>query len=101
MLGAAVAFIVAKCDVWPRAPTENLVIVIAREARMKSFSFGRSKVSQAGPCYVIAEIGHNHQGSVEICKKLFDAAAQYGTNCVKLQKRDNRSLYTKAYYDRP
>lgn len=67
---------------------------------MKSFTFGRSKVSDSGPCYVIAEVGHNHQGSVDTCKKLFDAAAQFGSNCVKLQKRDNRSLYTKAYYDR-
>ena len=52
-------------------------------------------------CWVIAEVGHNHQGSVEQCKKLFAAAAACGVNAVKLQKRENRSLYTRVYYDRP
>ncbi len=52
-------------------------------------------------CYVIAEIGHNHMGSVETCKELFQAAKYCGVNAVKLQKRDNRSLYTHAFYDRP
>ena len=52
-------------------------------------------------CFVIAEIGHNHQGSVETCRQLFEAAKQSGVSAVKLQKRDNRSLYTKDYYDSP
>jgi N-acetylneuraminate synthase/sialic acid synthase len=52
-------------------------------------------------CYVIAEIGHNHQGSLEQCKKMFDVAVECGANAVKLQKRDNRSLFTQAMYDSP
>ena len=52
-------------------------------------------------CYVIAEIGHNHQGSLEKAKQLFLAAKECGVNAVKLQKRDNRSLYTRAVYDMP
>ena len=52
-------------------------------------------------CWVIAEIGHNHQGSVEKCKALFDAAKESGASAVKLQKRDNRSLYTREAFDRP
>ena len=50
-------------------------------------------------CYLIAEIGHNHQGQVEQCKQLFKAAKEAGANAVKLQKRDNRALFTKAMYD--
>jgi len=50
-------------------------------------------------CYVIAEIGANHMGGLEVCKELFELAAKCGCNAVKLQKRDNKSLYTKALYD--
>jgi N-acetylneuraminate synthase/sialic acid synthase len=50
---------------------------------------------------VIAEIGHNHGGSLEECKKLFKAAAEAGAQAVKLHKRDNASLYTQEMFDRP
>lgn len=52
-------------------------------------------------CYVIAEIGHNHQGSLEKAKELFLRAKECGVDAVKLQKRDNRTLYTKAMYEMP
>jgi sialic acid synthase len=58
-------------------------------------------ISDDSECYVIAEIGSNHQGEVEKAKKLFHAAHECGANAVKLQKRDNRSLYTRALYDAP
>lgn len=59
------------------------------------------QVSDNADCYVIAEIGHNHQGSIDKCKELFKEAKNCGVNAVKLQKRDNRSLYTRAAYDKP
>jgi len=52
-------------------------------------------------CYVVAEIGHNHQGNVETAKELFRLAKECGANAVKLQKRDNRSLYTRELYNKP
>ena len=51
--------------------------------------------------YVIAEIGHNHQGNLDICKQMFDAAKWAGCNAVKLQKRDNKTLYTEEFYNSP
>jgi sialic acid synthase len=53
------------------------------------------------PCYVIAEIGHNHQGDVEQAKRLIDAAKDCGANAVKLQKRSNQTLYTREFYEQP
>src|ERR671935_2339804 len=52
-------------------------------------------------CYVIAEIGHNHQGNVEKARELFREAKLAGAHAVKLQKRDNRGLYTSAAYNKP
>ena len=57
-------------------------------------------INDASDCYVIAEIGHNHQGSLQTAKELFRQAKACGANAVKLQKRDNRGLYTKAAYEK-
>jgi N-acetylneuraminate synthase/sialic acid synthase len=59
------------------------------------------EIHDGSHCYVIAEIGHNHQGSVEQAKQMFKAAAECGAHAVKLQKRDNRNLYTRDAFNRP
>jgi N-acetylneuraminate synthase/sialic acid synthase len=59
------------------------------------------RISDDGDCFVIAEIGHNHQGSVEKAKELFRAAKDCGVDAVKLQKRDNRTLFTREAFDAP
>jgi sialic acid synthase len=59
---------------------------------------GQTIVNDDNDCFVIAEIGHNHQGSIEKCIQLFKAAHECGVNAVKLQKRDNKRLYTKDLY---
>jgi len=51
--------------------------------------------------FTIAEIGHNHQGDMDKAKAMFRAAKECGCTSVKLQKRDNRALYTQAMYDEP
>ncbi len=59
------------------------------------------RVADDTDCFVIAEIGHNHQGEMAKARQLFEAAKACGVDAVKLQKRDNRSLFTKAMYDSP
>lgn len=51
--------------------------------------------------FIIAEIGINHNGSMDICKKLIDVAANSGCNAVKFQKRDIDSVYTQEFLDSP
>ena len=45
------------------------------------------------PCYIIAEIGVNHNGKVSLAKKLIDVAVDAGADAVKFQKRSLESLY--------
>ena len=51
--------------------------------------------------YLIAEIGINHNGSLEITKKLIDAAVESGFDAVKFQKRTIDIVYDKATLDSP
>lgn len=51
--------------------------------------------------FVIAEIGHNHQGNLELAHRMIERARECGADAVKLQKRDNRTLYPPEVYDRP
>jgi len=67
----------------------------------RSLTIDSQTICDDGDCYVIAEIGHNHQGDVEKAKALFHAAKECGVDAVKLQKRDNRSLYTRELYESP
>ncbi len=47
--------------------------------------------------FVIAEIGINHNGDIDICKKLIDLAKETDCDAVKFQKRDIDTVYTQEY----
>ena len=65
-----------------------------------TLNIGSREIGDHTPCYVIAEIGHNHQGSLERARELFREAKLAGAHAVKLQKRHNRGLYTRTAYDK-
>jgi sialic acid synthase len=67
---------------------------------MNELIINKQNINEQSDCYVIAEIGNNHQGDLETAKLLVDAAKSAGVDAVKTQRRDNKSLYTKAYYNR-
>jgi len=50
---------------------------------------------------IVAEIGINHNGSMEICKQLIDVALDSGADCVKFQKRDIDQVYTQEFLNSP
>ncbi len=58
-------------------------------------------ISDESDCFIIAEIGNNHQGDLQKAMEMFKSAKECGVDAVKLQKRDNKSLLTKAAYDKP
>ncbi len=55
---------------------------------------GNKFVGEGYPCFVVAEIGINHNGSVGIAEKLIDAAVEAGCDAVKFQKREVEVVYT-------
>ena len=67
----------------------------------RSLVINKTKIHDDSDCYVIAEIGHNHQGDLEKAKQMFRAAYDSGVNAVKLQKRDNRTLFTRELFEMP
>lgn len=54
---------------------------------MRSIHSGKINIGDGYPVFIIAEIGINHNGSLDITKKLIDAAKAAGCNAVKFQKR--------------
>ena len=50
--------------------------------------------------FVIAEIGNNHNGSVELALEMVDAAHEAGANCVKFQMRNMSAVYRKKSLDK-
>ena len=67
----------------------------------RQIKIGDRVITDDSDCFVIAEIGHNHQGDLDTAKALFRAAKECGVDAVKLQKRHNRLLYTRKYFDTP
>ena len=53
----------------------------------REIKIGNRMVGENHPAYIIAEIGINHNGSVDIAKQLIDAAKHAGVDAVKFQKR--------------
>ena len=49
--------------------------------------------------FIIAEIGINHNGDIDICKQLIDIASDAGCDAVKFQKRDINKVYTQEFLD--
>ena len=58
-------------------------------------------IGRGQPCYVIAEIGINHNGKLDLAKKLIDVSVAAGANAVKFQKRTLNELYKKDVLDNP
>ncbi|MDD5772146.1 MAG: N-acetylneuraminate synthase family protein [bacterium] len=60
---------------------------------MISVQIGNRKIGEGHPCYIIAEIGINHNGDIDIAKKLIDLAKLAGCDAVKFQKRNIEVVY--------
>ena len=59
-----------------------------------SVKIGSKTVGYEQPCYIIAEIGINHNGDLDIAKRLISVAVAAGCDAVKFQKRTVDVVYS-------
>jgi N-acetylneuraminate synthase len=63
---------------------------------MATVQIGESVVGDGHPSYLVAEIGINHNGDIDVAKRLIDLAKFSGCNAVKFQKRTVDMVYSAA-----
>ena len=64
-----------------------------------SIKIGDRLIGEGQPTYIIAEIGVNHNGFLDLALKLIDVAMDAGADAVKFQKRNLEKLYAKKYLE--
>ena len=62
-------------------------------------AIGGRKLGNGHPCFVVGEIGINHNGDVDIAKRLIDAAKTAGCDAVKFQKRTPEICVPRDQWD--
>jgi N-acetylneuraminate synthase len=68
---------------------------------MKTVNLAGRTIGDDEPCYIIAEVGINHNGDVKLAKKLIAAAHLAGCDAVKFQKRTIEVVYSQEELSRP
>ncbi|XP_059622534.1 sialic acid synthase, partial [Phlebotomus argentipes] len=58
-------------------------------------------VGEGKPCFIVAEIGQNHQGDINLAKELILEAKQCGVDCVKFQRSNLSAKFTRSALERP
>ncbi len=67
----------------------------------KKVKIANKYIGDNEPCFIIGEIGINHNGSLTTAKKLINVAHNYGCDAVKFQKRTVEDVYTKEELSMP
>ncbi|HEX8550148.1 MAG TPA: N-acetylneuraminate synthase family protein [Abditibacteriaceae bacterium] len=68
---------------------------------MKPVTIAGRVVGDEQPCYIVAEIGINHNGDVQLAKRLISVAVAAGCDAVKFQKRTIDVVYTSEELAKP
>lgn len=76
----------------PLVDVQGRLVAVATRGR-PVLRIGDVVVDDNAPTFVIAEIGNNHNGSIDLAMRLVDEAIAAGANCAKFQMRSMKSLY--------
>lgn len=77
------------------------ILYIAIAMKKEKIDFGGRRIGEGEPCFTIAEIGINHNGSIDLVKQLIDASIEAGADAVKFQKRTISMVYTPEELCKP
>jgi N-acetylneuraminate synthase len=79
----------------------DMTVNVASNQQRKPVVIGTRPVGDSQPCYVIAEIGINHNGDIDLAKRLISVAVAAGCDAVKFQKRTVEVVYSPEELDKP
>jgi N-acetylneuraminate synthase len=68
---------------------------------MSTIQIGSKLVGDGQPCYIVAEIGINHNGDIDLAKRLISVAVAAGCDAVKFQKRTVEVVYSAEELAKP
>ena len=80
----------------PQINDHNQLLAIISNDNLNHFKIGQSLIGPNAPCYIIAEIGINHNGSLQRAKELIRHASDCGVDAVKVQVRDLTATYNSS-----
>jgi N-acetylneuraminate synthase len=70
-----------------------------KNKKQKVIHIGKRPVGDGHPAFIIAEAGINHNGKIDLAKKLIDIAVEAKADAVKFQMRDFKTLYTDTAFN--
>jgi N-acetylneuraminate synthase len=85
-----------KVNFLPLVNSQNQLNAIVSDTRLNELKLGNRIISNDNQCFIIAEIGINHNGSLKQAKELIKSAAESKADAVKIQVRDLNATYNKA-----
>ena len=81
----------------PIIDRQKRLVAIARRRKLnEGINIGNFIINETSPTFVVAEIGINHNGSLDLAKTLVDKAVAAGADCAKFQMRNLKTLYQNA-----
>ena len=76
----------------PLVDASQRIVAIAARTESGILIEGRA-IDRDAPVFLIAEIGNNHNGSLDLARRLIDQAVEAGADCAKFQMRSMQALY--------
>jgi len=73
---------------------DTMHLIAVASQRKPNITINNRSIAESEKVFIIAEIGNNHNGNLDLAKKLVDEAVNAGADCVKFQVRNMKDLYS-------
>ena len=89
------------CYLWLDREKAGLFGPVAGEPSEMRMKVAGHEIGDDCPCFIVAEIGQNHNGQIGMARRLIEMASRCGCDAVKFQKRDIRWELSEEAYNKP